>query len=595
MSNDPELRSFGVLLEFDDVEINTRSSAVAWKAFASVVAACVAALAMATAPSVARLVITGSVLEWGFRAEPLRGVRMTLLAIDPGSELAAIGAKPGDTLELERQIDLRRRPEPGDSVTAVVRRADTATPVALRGTPREASAPERAAYVLAFVDLVVVLAFGLLVGLSRPHGLANRCLALIFITSAASLLANETFPAAVFLPAFTAQQALAGMAAGFLLIFGIYYPDDAPELRRRGFARFTPLWWLLSVAAAVSLVSQVFHGTSPSTTFGLVIFSAFLALFIVSMVRGLRASVGEHRQRFKWIFLSLGVAFGACVPTWVPGWEVAPIPLLLATCGILVGLIGLAYAVLRHHVLDFAFAVNRAIVYAALTGLLLLAFYAVEKGAEHYIHLEGETSNAFLDAAIGLALFLAVHKVKHRVDRSVERLLFREWHQREAHLESFTGSAIHFTRERSLCDAYAEALRSFAGGALVGVYVRDDKGDYKRQSGDEGLARSIDADHAVAVSLRASRAAAAGDAVRTLDACLALPFLSHDGIRGLVLLGARPPSGASYRPDEVRVLERSAHEVGMVLQTLEGERLKREVERLTQRLDAVMRPAISEL
>ena len=573
------------------MDINTRSSAGAWKALALFAAAWVAALAAVTAPSLARIVATGSVLEWGFAAEPVRGVRMTLLAIDPGSDLAAIGAKPGNTLELERQIDLRRRPEANDSVAAVVRRADTVTPLALRGIPREAPALERAAYVLAFVDLVVMLGFGLLVGLSRPHGLANRCLALIFIASAASLLADETFPAAIFLPALTAKMAFSGVTMGLLLVFGIYYPDDAPELRRRRLARLTPLWWLLSAAAAISLVWEVFRGTSRATTFGLVIFIAFLALFIVSMVQGLRASVGQHRQRFKWIFLSLGVGFGACMPTWIPGWETSPIPFLLATCGILVGLLGLAYAVLRHHVLDFAFAINRAIVYTALTGGLVLAFYAVEKGAEHYIHLEGETSNAFFDAALGLALYLVVHKAKHRVDRSVERLLFREWHRREAHLESFTGNAIHFTRERSLCDAYAEALRSFAGGARVGIYVRDDDGDFKRQSGDERSPRLIDADHAVAVALRAKRAAVMVDPVRELDTCLALPFLSHDGIRGLVLLGARPPSGASYRPDEVRVLERSAHEVGMVLQTLESERLKREVERLTRRLDAVMRPA----
>lgn len=70
---------------------------------------------------------------------------------------------------------------------------------------------------------------------------------------------------------------------------------------------------------------------------------------------------------------------------------------------------------------------------------------------------------------------------------------------------------------------------------------------------------------------------------------LALPFTSHDGIRGFVLPGGRPPGRTPYRPDEVRALERSAHEVGIVLQALEGERLRREVETLSLRLDAAMR------
>ena len=571
--------------------LETRSAAVVWKSLLLLAAACVAALAVATAPRLARMIASGSATEWGFQAEPPRGTRMTLLAIEPGSTLAAAGAKPGDVLDLERPIDIRTRPEPADSIAGVVRRGDTATRLALGGMARPVSLAERAGYVLALVDLVVMLGIGLLVGLRRPKGFANRCLALLFIASASTMLPYDSFPAGIFLPAFTAQQAATGCAPWLMLAFAIYYPDEAPELRRRGFARLMPLWSLLGVATVVSLVWQVFGGGTQQTLFSLAMFVLFLAAFIASLVQGLRLSEGEHRQRFKWMLLSLGVALGACVPTWIPGWETSPIPLLIATAGIFLGMVGLGYAALRHHVLDFGFAVNRAIVYAALTGVLLIAFYAVEKTVEHYIHLEGQTRNAFLDAAIGLALYLAVHKVKHRVDHSVERLFFREWHRRDAQLQSFVRTAIHFTRAESLSGAYADALRSFAAGAKVGVYELDSARDFRRGSGDEDLPRSIDADHPVAVALRASRAAVADDALAAFGARLALPFTSHDGIRGFVLLGGRPPGRMPYRPDEVRALERSAHEVGIVLQALEGERLRREVEALSLRLDAAMRVA----
>lgn len=55
-----------------------------------------------------------------------------------------------------------------------------------------------------------------------------------------------------------------------------------------------------------------------------------------------------------------------------------------------------------------------------------------------------------------------------------------------------------------------------------------------------------------------------------------------------LVLGGGAPGRAAYRPDEVRALERSALEAGMVLQALESERLKREVDVLTLRLDAAM-------
>lgn len=238
-----------------------------------------------------------------------------------------------------------------------------------------------------------------------------------------------------------------------------------------------------------------------------------------------------------------------------------------------------SYAILRHRVLDLGFAINRTLVYAAVSAILLISFGLSEWAAEHFLPLESHDAGLLLEAGIALAIFLAFHRLRDFVEHRIEALFFRGWRHNEARLRAFVREAHFIGKAQVLRDAFVVELRRFSGGAACALYMQGDDNDFTLACG-EG-ADTIDADLPVAVKLRATRGA-----IET-DGGLALPMIQRSELTGFLLLGTKP-SGGQYRPDERELLAWSAHEIGLDLYALKveqleaaGERDRREIFRLT--------------
>ena len=93
----------------------------------------------------------------------------------------------------------------------------------------------------------------------------------------------------------------------------------------------------------------------------------------------------------------------------------------------------LVYGVLSRNLFDLNFALNRTLVYGVVSFVLLAAFGLAEWGVEqlHLIPEEWHEGGTFVSAGIALALFLSFHRLRDWVERHVERLLFRDWHDRQ--------------------------------------------------------------------------------------------------------------------------------------------------------------------
>src|SRR5262249_53738817 len=72
----------------------------------------------------------------------------------------------------------------------------------------------------------------------------------------------------------------------------------------------------------------------------------------------------------------------------------------------------LAYAILRHRVLDLGFAINRTLVYGAVSAMLLAVFGLVEWAVEHFLPATVRETSVVIDALVALAVFLAFHRVR---------------------------------------------------------------------------------------------------------------------------------------------------------------------------------------
>ena len=138
----------------------------------------------------------------------------------------------------------------------------------------------------------------------------------------------------------------------------------------------------------------------------------------------------------------------------------------------------LAYATLRHRLFDFGFALNRTLVYAVVSFILLAGFGLAEWGVErlHLIPEEWHEGGTVVSAGIALALFLSFHRLRDWVEKHVERLLFSKWHKNEATLRRFIGAADHFGSTAALERAFTAEVSRFSDGAEAAIYLRTQRG-----------------------------------------------------------------------------------------------------------------------
>ena len=223
----------------------------------------------------------------------------------------------------------------------------------------------------------------------------------------------------------------------------------------------------------------------------------------------------------------------------------------------------LAYAVLRHKLFDLGIAVNRTLVFTAISAVLLVGFGTLEWAVDHLVPEEWHKESALYSAGIAAGLFLLFHRIRDFVEQIIERLFFRSWHQNEAALKRFVAAAAHVEKPAALTGQFVAELGRFAGGAAAALYVRSPDGDYASATG-----ATIDADDPALPAMRAEQAhIVPAEVGSNAPAALALPMMHQAALAGFVLLGPKP-TGEDYRPDEIDVLGWATQQVGLDLQAI---------------------------
>jgi len=253
----------------------------------------------------------------------------------------------------------------------------------------------------------------------------------------------------------------------------------------------------------------------------------------------------------------------------------------------------LAYATLRHRLFDFGFVLNRTLVYAALSFILLVAFGIAEWTAEHLVPEAWHEGGPLISVGIALALFLSFHRLRDWVEKHVERLLFNSWHKNEATLRRFIGAADHFGTAAALQKAFVDEVTRFAHGAESALYLRTGE-HYALQAGKLTAAarRYSDDDRALALMRAERQPVDIGRAHSALPGALALPMLDQGALLGFVLLG-RKPDGSPYRPDEIEVLGWAAQQVGFAAQAQYVRQLEGTIAELQAQVSALSARAVA--
>lgn len=539
----------------------------------------------------------------GLEVQPVLGTNLNeVLSVTPGGAAEAAGLKPGDRFH-SRPFESQLFHAPGVRVAVTVLRGSRSFETAVVVPPSDegsaghlASLKERQANVLLSLTALgglVSMMFGALLIMRGRRSRAAIMLGVILIGLGGQNPLDPTWG-----PAIEAARALFVLRQPAFLVETWLWPVLCIELAGREMTRRQRN---LVHGAAIGLA--LIQGLASLSYWGLPSLSAVPGLPLITLstllaqLLGLAVIVTQYRKndavrrnRIKIVvvaFVCFTVAqqFEIGMGSFGSRYAVFIVSGFILTSAIAAGL--LVYAVLKQHLFDIGFAINRTLVYGAVSFTLLAAFGLAEWGADRLVPEEWHKQSALYSAGVALLLFLSFHRLRDWFERHVERLFFASWQRAEADLKRFVASGGHFRQAAALCREFCAEAERFAQGAPAALYLREESGALALQAGALAGALPSYAEEDRAFALLAAERVPVdlAEAHSAIPGAMAFPMFDQLGLAGFVLLGRRP-DGAPYRPDEVANLAWATQQVGFDLQALQARDLRAEIAALRERLPA---------
>jgi hypothetical protein len=555
-----------------------------WQSVALFCAAIAAALLLINLAHALRIVVPGAQGFLGYDAAPSHlddrsAHRITGFAAE--SPLLSAGVQAGDLIVA---------PPRGTFLAGETVRLQVAHRGAVRDVEVRAARIDRLSTpvqnALDFGLVILVLLLGLLMALRRRRNLGALVLACVFFLAAAGQV-PQALPAGPLAGAMDLWQSICVVlalptVAYFTLVFEDGYRSRARGLILRAIASVAA-----AAAASALLMAPYFFGRiwlQPEFFLRATRVTAeFLGvvLCVIAFTDTWRHVGAERRERLRWLFVGFGfgllnfcmfVVVGATGLTTAQAVGFGVANDVVGATAMLI----LTYAILRHRVIDVGFAVNRALVFAAFTGFLLVSFGIVEWLVDHFVRFENRERSVLLDGTIAVGLYLVFHRARHWIESLVERVFFSSWHLKQAALQRFMDMAPHFSHPEALVEALLAAVDAYAGSCGSGLYWRDEVGRFIRdRSTLEPLPRELGADVGVIIEMKTFRTPIhLSDDSALTPGVLALPMTRRSELIGFLVVGKKNDREV-YRVDEIANLARMAQQVGSDLYTLRLERLQR--------------------
>ncbi len=299
---------------------------------------------------------------------------------------------------------------------------------------------------LAALRIVVYAAF-LLVGcalvLARPSVMTwlffSYCLASMPDATSQGMWVTLPLPVYTLVTAVTAGWIMLG--APILALFALTVPADVPP---PGWRRV--LFRIIAVVAALIAASVV---ASPATSLMGILQTngdeAFTVITIAIVIARLLTMDRQERARFGWA--AFAIIFGVVVND---ARNVLPNGVMSTAAGYLTIVMPLAlmYAILRRHVIDVRFVLSRGVVFGVITTLVVGVIGLVDWATSAYLS-EARAALA-IDAAVTIAVGIALHRSYRWIETAIDAVLFRKKHTAEAYLERAARSLLRADGEHTI-------------------------------------------------------------------------------------------------------------------------------------------------
>jgi hypothetical protein len=524
--------------------------------------------------------------DFGFRTANPNGHStrtQRVVSVVPGSTAARAGIKAGDSISTG-ETPLARAyafyAPVGSRIPVVVNGNRT---VLLLGAP----SPFQTILIVPLIIRLAFLAVAALLAWRRPNDASARALTLFLLCYGLLIgMPNTTLPTPLLsiIVVQTGSALLLLLGTGAAATFAAIFPSGTARPLPAQLARVAQLLTALAIALTVAgtLLSSSERAVAYAYPAITALFLASALLVVAILAVAYAQGVPSERERRRWVFLMLGLALVAVlidigVQTTVGYSEIVDNAALL-----FIGVIpfGLAYAILRHRVIDVGFVLNRAIVYGAVSLIIVGSFMIVETLMSTYVTQHSPAGSMAVQIAAALALGFSIRYIHTRTDHVVDRLFFRQRYLDEAALADFTYDAQYISDAGVLVDRCLEMTLRHAHASDAGIWLRDESGLYFPQRSTFAHGTPVDENDPALVAMRARRVVVDLRAAKSaLPGAFGFPMIVRGNLAGALVCGAKKLEEA-YAPDETASLRNMAAAVGHALDAVRIRELEERVRAL---------------
>ena len=295
-----------------------------------------------------------------------------------------------------------------------------------------------------------------------------------------------------------------------------------------------------------------------------IIFVATSAVPVLLLLTSYRRAAHESKLRIRWVLWSTALLFVTFAVDSFVSQDRHPYEYQAINLAQGLALLGYLYAILRNRVVDVAFVIDRALVFA-LIGAFLFGLFALVERLLHHLAI-GEQLDWAVEALTVLLLAMAMSPLHRWLEHWIESLLFRQQRLSVARLKRFATECAFVEREDRLLHIAIERLQPHcAAGA---VYERGVSAYQLRAGYGQPWPEVVDPDDQLFVSLRAGQAELSLEEARSSLASEGFAFAMRvaEGLTGAVI--CRPKDGEQFASDVRAVLAEVARSLGISLYIL---------------------------
>jgi hypothetical protein len=512
----------------------------------------------------------------------------------PGASADKAGIRKGDILLLDaltsrQQFDLTMR-RAGQHLDLPMSRDGKRLNVHMTAGTTENFRPVELGP-LELLFLVIFAVTGTLVALRGAARTEVRALSLLFIawawiTALSWLFSVASTPALAFVGAIGAgggpggtQGIVQAFIAYFLLIFVGHFPPVKSRLRSaiaRSALPIAALMVILSLWSGASVWHpnwQLFQITG-HPSFGWLgnLFNYCLVplLAVVAAIDGFLHVDEKHRIQMRWVGVALIVwaipaLYGSAYA--LTGPYAPPFITWFGLFGNVSPLL-IAYAILRHRIVDVSIVVSRAAIFTIVSVVVVVLVVALEWilgqilgrgiGAEAANGVAGQA----LRLAVAVGVGLSAVPILKLVERWLNSVFFGKRAQALAELRRFALEADVVTSAASLLTLACNSLCENIEGQYAAIYMSENGGFSRVRSSDNSPPLVLGQDDAAIVRLRRWNEPFEMNAgAHTLSEALMLPMTIGGSLLGVLVCGPKRER-THYLKEEIEALALVAHRVG---------------------------------